>query len=356
MTIPLHIWFNRNYATIYWIIKDIQNRTLKGHAISVYATHIDATTPILQAADHVSLEPQNLSDAEYIDWCLQYCITHKINVMVPVHSQDKIMAAASRFDEIGVKLIAAPAEVVTLFEDKDVAYATVQKAGISVPPWKVADSSSTLREARAQFQKELPDIPLVVKPVSGVGGVGFYIIADLHLTAQGLMEYERNTISWDELIKAYEVSENTGSPTPKVMVLPYLAEPEISVDCLASPDGKLLRIAPRVKVGSRLTQFTLSYEKVIELTEKLVAEFNLQYVFNVQWRWYNDEPVLLEVNTRASGGLYSVLEYTGENFVWGAILLSLGVEMTPDLTSLRDGSYIPVETSVAAKLLPLLNT
>lgn len=357
MTKALNIWFNRNYATCYWIIKDIQSRKIDGYAIAVYATHTDATSPVLQAADYVALEPSNLSGEDYVDWCIQYCLENRIDIMVPVGHQETIMASAHRFAEIDVTLLASPVDTVNLFEDKHRAYTVAQEKGIAVPPWAVANTSVDVQNAYTAVKSQInEDIAVVMKPISGVGGEGFYVIGDKHRTALGLLKYGQRYVSVEEVVAAYRISESTSDPLPDIMLLPYLAEPEISVDCLVSPDGELLRMAPRVKVSSRLTQFTLSYERITELTQKLVQEFELKYVFNVQWRWLNGEPVLLEVNTRASGGLYSVVEYTGENYMWDAIRLALGETITPDLHSLRDGSYIPLAGSVPAKMLPLLNS
>lgn len=348
----LNIWFNRTYDTNYWLIKDLQTRSDSQYNIKVYATHTDATSPVLQAADHVSLEPQQLSPEDYVTWCLQYCEDNHINIMIPVRSQIHIMKNKARFNRIGVTLIASSVETVQLFEDKNVAYMNAAEAGVSVPPWGVATDEKTFVEVYNKLRQQ--GSPLIIKPVQGVGAEGFYTLTDKPSTLNSLLQYHKTEIKYSDLIASYRESEKTGEGPKVLMVMPWLDDPEMSIDCLVSSDGELLRAVSRIKVGSRLTQFASPSDKILDQLQILVSKFNLRYIFNVQLRWFNNEPVLLEVNTRVSGGLFSVLEYTKENFVWEAIKSAIETStLKPDFTSVRDGSYIPLNTSIPAKMLAL---
>lgn len=348
----LNIWFNRTYDTNYWLIKDLQTRSDSQYSVKVYATHTDATSPVLQAADYVSLEPTSISSEEYIDWCLQYCEDNHINIMIPVRSQMNIMRNKARFSRIGVTLIASPAETVQLFDDKNMAYIKAAEVGVNVPPWGIATDEESFVEVYNELHHD--EYPLIIKPVHGVGGEGFYLLNDKPSTLNSLLQQHKTQIKYADLVASYQESEKVGEAPKELMVMPWLDDPEISVDCLVSSEGELLRAVSRIKVGTRLTQFSAPQEKVLEQLQLLVKHFGLRYVFNVQLRWFNSEPVLLEVNTRVSGGLFSVLEYTNENFVWEAIKSATETStFEPDLSSLRDGSYIPLNTSIPAKMLAL---
>ncbi len=346
----MNIWFNRTYDTNYWIIKDLQKRSDDVYTVQVYATHTDPTSPVLQAADHVSLEPVHVTEEEYIEWCLQYCAAHGITTMVPVRFQFAIMRNKARFMKAGVTLIASSADTVHLFDDKNITYQKASQAGVSVPPWGVAHDVESFQTIYNDLRQDNKTI--IIKPVHGVGAEGFYILTENSPGFNNLLKTHKTHVNFRDVIQAYNENE-TDEPQP-IMVMPWLDDPEISVDCLTSPDGELLRAVSRTKAGSRLTQFSTVHDKILDQVRKLADNFGLRYMFNAQFRWYNGEPVLLEVNTRVSGGLFSVLEYTHENFVWEAVKLAYDIShLEPDLSSTREGSYIPLNTSIPAKMLAL---
>jgi hypothetical protein len=110
--------------------------------------------------------------------------------------------------------------------------------------------------------------------------------------------------------------------------MPHLAGPEVSVDCLADADGRLRGAVGRSKEGRR-RGFTLD-PAYLEPTELLVETFGLAYLTNVQFRHHHGVPMLLDINTRPSGGLHQ-LSRCGVNFPWAAMQLALGQEPT-DIT------------------------
>jgi hypothetical protein len=107
------------------------------------------------------------------------------------------------------------------------------------------------------------------------------------------------------------------------LVMPRLEEPEVSVDCLTGPDGRVRMAVGRTKNGRR-RGFTL-HPSWIEPARLLAESFGLHYLTNIQFRMYGDEPVLMDVNTRPAGGLHQ-LALCGVNAPWAAVQLALGEE------------------------------
>jgi len=105
------------------------------------------------------------------------------------------------------------------------------------------------------------------------------------------------------------------------LVMPRLSEPEVSVDCLTGPDGRVRLAVGRTKNGRR-RGFTL-HPKWIEPARLTAEAFGLHYLTNIQFRLLGDKPVLLDVNTRPAGGLHQLAQ-CGINVPWAAVRLALG--------------------------------
>ena len=77
----------------------------------------------------------------------------------------------------------------------------------------------------------------------------------------------------------------------------------------------------RTKKGRR-RGFTLD-ERWLGPARVIAEGFGLHYLSNIQFRMYEDQPVLLDVNTRPAGGLHQ-LSLCGVNAPWAAVQLALG--------------------------------
>lgn len=123
----------------------------------------------------------------------------------------------------------------------------------------------------------------------------------------------------DMVVEALEQADETVD----WLVMPRLEQPEVSVDCLTGPDGRVRMAVGRTKNGRR-RGFTLD-PQWIEPSRLLAESFGLHYLTNIQFRMLGDEPVLMDVNTRPAGGLHQ-LSQCGINAPWAAVRLALGEE------------------------------
>jgi carbamoylphosphate synthase large subunit len=355
MTKPEHlnIWFNRAFATTYWLIKMIKENP-DNIAVTVYATHPDLTSPVLQAADFFHSEDVEMNEEEYVNWCINYCKEHSIHVFIPRFNIETISRHVSRFEAIGVKVICSSPESIDTLADKNKTYLAVKELGVAVPPWRIANSEDEFRQAYVSLQNEIGDndIPIVIKPTVGVGAEGFKVIRTGGYTLSSLLSRGISAVTLDEILAAYKQSDLTASQDPEspdsqlpeLMLLPWLESPEISVDCLSNNEGKLLKTVPRSKGAKRTSTFIDAPREVLEIAESICSNFELKYLTNTQTRWWQGKPVLLETNTRASGGMYSS-KLTGVNLMWEAIMLAVTGEENP-IQPKTGSSYIAVETFV----------
>ncbi|MEV5798048.1 ATP-grasp domain-containing protein [Streptomyces collinus] len=310
----VRVWLNRTYAENVFFMDQLR-RNPSDRAVEVHATHGDADSPVLAAADTADLEPEGLSPAGYVEYALDQCARRGIDVFVPRLHQAAIVAHRAEFEAVGTALLAPTREAIAVFEDKATAYEAVRSVGVPVPPWWRVRTASELVAAVEEL--EAAGEVACFKPASGAGGVGFRVITREPFSLAHLGGFPGPHVQLDLVVEALE---RAAEPV-NWLVMPRLGQPEVSVDCLTGPDNRVRLALGRTKNGRR-RGFTL-HKKWLE-PARLVAEgFGLHYLSNVQFRMHGDRPVLLDVNTRPAGGLHQ-LSLCGVNAPWAAVQLALG--------------------------------
>lgn len=348
----LNIWLNRTYATNYWFLQMLRNNP-DHRDVRLFATHTDPTSPVLQAADVSFPEPKLVGD-DYVDWVLEFCRTHAIDVLLPGKGIGEIAARHGEFEAAGVKVLASPAASIALLDDKCATYASAATLAIPVPPWRRADGADELEAAVASLRAELEaDEKICIKPLSGVGAEGFRLLSDAALSLDDLLAPPAHRVRLDEVTAALRLADDAGRTVPAMMVMPYMSSPEISVDCLSGPFGDLLAALPRAKDGRRRT-FLDSTPQAIEIARQVTEAYQLAYLSNTQLRWWRGELALLEVNTRPSGGLFAA-SLTGVNLPWAAVRLAVDGDAGPLVPTLG-ASFVTVETLVPLPPEPTTET
>lgn len=314
MVSRVRVWLNRTYAENVFLMDQLRSNPQR-RPVEIHATHVDPDSPILAAADTAMLEPEGLSPAAYVEYALDQCGRHGIDVFAPVAYQAAVAAHREDFAAIGTALLTPPAEAVATFQDKVTAYEAVRAEGVPVPPWyRVRDEDELVAAVEAL---EAGGHKACFKPASGAGGVGFRIIARSPFSLVHLNGFPSSYVPLDLVVEAVRAA----AEPVDWLVMPRLSEPEVSVDCLTGPDGRVRMAVGRTKNGRR-RGFTL-HPKWIEPARLTAEAFGLHYLTNIQFRLLGDEPVLLDVNTRPAGGLHQ-LSQCGLNAPWAAVRLALG--------------------------------
>ncbi|MFF3419455.1 ATP-grasp domain-containing protein [Streptomyces sp. NPDC002698] len=312
----VRVWLNRTYAENVFFMDQLRNNP-QHRAVEIHATHGDADSPVLAAADTAEPEPEGLSPRAYVEYALDMCARRSIDVFVPVLHQDAIVAQRAEFAALGTALLAPPAEAVAVFHDKAVAYQAVEAVGIPVPPWWRVRTAEELVAAVEEL--EAAGERACFKPAAGAGGVGFRMITRSPFSLMHLNGFPSAYVPLDLVVEALRTAEEPVD----WLVMPHLGQPEVSVDCLTGPDGRVRMAIGRTKNGRR-RGFTL--DDAWTGPARLLAEaFGLHYLSNIQFRMYGDEPVLMDVNTRPAGGLHQIAQ-CGVNAPWAAVQLALGEE------------------------------
>lgn len=312
----VRVWLNRTYAENVFFMDQLRSNP-QLRPVEIHATHGDPDSPVLAAADTAAMEPEGLSPAAYVEYALDQCARHSIDVFVPVLYQAAIVAHRAEFAALGTALLAPPSEAVAVFQDKATAYQAVQAVGVPVPPWWRVRTEEELLVAVEALEAQ--GHKACFKPAAGAGGVGFRVITRAPFSLVHLNGFPSPYMPLDLIVQALRTA---GKPVDW-LVMPLLEQPEVSVDCLTGPDGRVRMAVGRTKNGRR-RGFTL-HPSWIEPARLLAEAFGLHYLTNIQFRMLGDDPVLMDVNTRPAGGLHQ-LSQCGINAPWAAVQLALGEE------------------------------
>ncbi|TGN76374.1 ATP-grasp domain protein [Streptomyces bauhiniae] len=314
MVSRVRVWLNRTYAENVFFMDQLR-RNPSDRAVEIHATHGDPDSPVLAAADTAALEPEGLSPAGYVEYALDQCARRGIDVFVPRLHQSAIVAHRADFAAAGTALLAPTPQAVAVFEDKVTAYEAVRSVGVPVPPWFRVRTADELLAAVEELEAD--GHRACFKPASGAGGVGFRMITRSPFSLAQLSGFPSPYVQLDLAVSALREAEEPVD----LMVMPRLEQPEVSVDCLTGPDNRVRLMVGRTKNGRR-RGFTLD-ERWLEPARLIAEGFGLHYLSNIQFRMLGDRPVLLDVNTRAAGGLHQ-LSLCGVNAPWAAVQLALG--------------------------------
>ena len=291
------LWLNRNYATTVHLIDQLRNNPA-GRELTIYGSHKDLSSPVLAACDYRFAEPA-LTGREYSDHALRFCEEHDVTVFLPVYEQHAVASRADEFQASGVALIAPSAASIAILSDKAATYRAVGDDLDLVPPWREIGTADEFEAAVRDLS--LGDRKLVVKPTRGVGATGVRILTDTVPSLAHLTGPVTHAAGIQDFVGALKTAEAIGEEIPRLLVMPYLDEPEISVDVLAS-SGRTVAAVPRSKNGR--DRSLDAPDGVLRAASHLVEKFALDGLVNVQFRMLDGHPVLLEINTRPSGGLY----------------------------------------------------
>ncbi|WP_347552558.1 ATP-grasp domain-containing protein [Pseudalkalibacillus hwajinpoensis] len=314
------IWFNRWFTTVAHYIELIRNNDDR-MKFEIYGSHPNRDALYLQYCDQAFVEP-DISGEAYIDYCLQVCIEKRIDVFVPRKENVLISQNLLRFHEIGVKVLVCDAELMALMDNKAAMYQSItereEEKGIPlvpIPDYVVVNNVHDFRKAYDFLVKKGHTV--CFKPVIGEGANGFRVIKEGQETIEELLtEGISRRISFEHACSILSQEETF----PELMVLEFLEGFEYSIDCLAY-DGELHLAIPRKKVEGRVRELE-DNKALLDLARALHNEYNIDFISNIQVKFSNGIPKLLEINPRMAGGL-NISCLSGVNIPYEAIKLLL---------------------------------
>ncbi|WP_312116304.1 ATP-grasp domain-containing protein [Brevibacillus reuszeri] len=307
------IWFNRTFSTAYHFIDMIRSQSDE-FEFECYVTHPKRYSVMLQNADVAEIEP-SLPVPEYIDYCVQFCQKHQIDIFFPNYRLAEIAKHLERFEQVGTSvLVCKDAALLETISDKGKLFQALKDtSGVHIPDYYIVKTSEQFKSAYDKLREKGHRV--CFKPARGEGGAGFHIVEEAIDPLDKLLGPSNQMITINEVLNilADQIVDD-------IMVMEYLDEWEYSIDCLATEE-ELLAIVPRKKVEGRI-RLLEENQTLIDLAKAVHEKLQLPYLFNIQVKYKNGVPKLLEINPRASGGLH-VSCLSGVNFPYLAMKLLL---------------------------------
>ncbi|HVK07461.1 MAG TPA: ATP-grasp domain-containing protein [Gemmataceae bacterium] len=322
------VWLNKGLSSTFDVVELLR---ATGDEFRVVCSHTDPDVPAARACHVFETEPKRLGEAAYLDYCLDFANRHAVDVFIPGKMLGAIVRERGRFADLGVRLIAAgEADTLKLVDDKAALYASLPAGLVPVPDFEVVRDLAGFDAAYAWLRERHPVI--CFKPAVSIFGLGFRRVTESEGLLDRLLGGESYTVSLKDARRAF-----AERPTFKpLIVMEFLAGAERSVDCLARR-GELVRCVVRKKTDATDGPQLLEANPHVEsMTRRLTGHLRLDGLFNVQFRDRGDEPHLLEINPRMSGGLFYAC-HSGVNFPVWAVRLALGTASPGDVPQPETG-------------------
>ncbi|MEH7334344.1 ATP-grasp domain-containing protein [Neobacillus drentensis] len=318
----MKIWFNRWFTTVSHYM-DLIRTNDDGRKFLIYGTHPNKDALYLQNCDYAFIEPE-VSGDEYIAFCLDFCQRHGIDLFIPRKENVLISKRLAKFEALGVKVLVCPdADLMETVDNKAATYQSIAQRVPSflIPDYYVVNNIDGFKMAYESLKEKGHEV--CFKPVIGEGANGFRMIKEEVDSIQQLFQHGiRFRMPYKYACEIFSQQESF----PDLMVMEYLDGREYSIDCLASQD-ELFAAIPRMKGDGRVRELVESLE-LMKLARDFHEEYKLPYVFNIQMKYGNGVPKLLEINPRMSGGMH-ISCLSGINLPYQAIKILLGETLSP---------------------------
>jgi hypothetical protein len=292
----MRIWFNKTFSTIHAVFKNLRQSVPAGENTLIY-THTHVHAAAFLAADECYLEPADLTEIEYLEWCVAFCQQHDIQLFWPGKAAALIAKHHFLFQAIGVQVQSvADFETLTLLHDKADFYTKLTADVAQTMDFIAVNHRDAFDNAVASLS--IKHKTLCVKPAVSVFGLGFRVL-----------DVQRDSIT--QLLKGVEYQiplqelQQGMINTPEfatLLVMEHLSGPEWSVDC-AGRHGELLCAVQRKKSQIPGGGQTIdNHSEISGMVVRLTQHYRLNGLFNIQFKDGLHGVRLLEINPRPSGG------------------------------------------------------
>ncbi len=252
------------------------------------------------------------ADPTFPDALLKLVEQEGVDVVLPESSHD-LHHLAPRRGEFPVPVMICGPEAEQRSNDKGETFAAMQRIGVGAPDFRRVTGAAGVEEAARELG--YPDRPVCFKPVFSSGSRGFRVL-DPSVDRTHQLLNERPGALAMRLEEAVELLPEDGLD---LLVMEFLTEPERTVDGIADGSRIVLqatRTRESVRCGLGMYFVTLDAPELVAASERVVAEFELEWFFSIQ---FMGEKVI-EINPRIS----TMMIQEDFNLPWLAVKRALG--------------------------------
>ena len=309
----MRVWYNRTFSSIYAAFKLIRQADAPGR-FTIIHSNANRHTPAARLAHEFYGEPTGLEANAYVDWCLDFCREHRIDIFVPGREATTLAAHHARFEAIGTRVqSAALPHKLQLIHDKAGFYAETYLPQAPVAEFRRFETVEGFDDAWGQLRPR--HAKLCLKPSHSIYGLGFAVIDEERSSAALLLAGAEYHIGHDDLRRG--LAELGQFRT--MLLMEFLEGAEYSVDCVGD-NGRLVAAVARRKLSQAGSgQLIDMRPDIIEATTQLARDYGLNGIVNVQFKESGGKGArrlrLLEINPRMSGGIGMACA-AGPNLPW----------------------------------------
>lgn len=318
----MRVWFNRQFALVHRVLQLIRDADT-ARRFTLLCSHKDRYFAGYAAAHEHAVEPTQLPAADYVSWCLDFALTHHVDVFVPAYQADAILAAQQQFSAAGISVLAvADARTLPRLHDKAWVYERLASE-MPLPAWTRVQRADELMQAVQALWEQGHEA--CIKPIVSIYGKGFH-----RLMRPDNLSRPRRGLTIQEWLA------RQGTPLTPQLALEYLPGHEYSVDCIGDA-GRLVTGVVRKKAITSKTQLLENNPQLLREAARVLDGFAINGLVNVQFKTNRDgQPRLLEINPRPSGGV-AMSCLSGVNLPWLALCGALDGFDTLDIPEARLG-------------------
>jgi carbamoyl-phosphate synthase large subunit len=264
------------------------------------------------------------SDPGYADAVLELVERESADVVLPQSSFDLPGLAAAR-ERFPVPVLVSSPETVRRSNDKAETYALLQRIGVPTIDFRRAQGAREVDAAARELG--YPERPVCFKPVFSSGSRGFRILDSAVDRAHQLLHDRPGSVSM-RLEEALELLPDEGGT--ELLVMELASGGERTIDGIADGSRVVLghpKTREAMRAGLAMYFVTVEDAGLMELSEKIVRELEIEWFFNIQL--VGDR--VIEVNPRISTIVYQ----EDLNLPWLAVKRALGEISDEELAALH---------------------
>jgi carbamoyl-phosphate synthase large subunit len=275
------------------------------------------------------------SDAAFADAILDIVEREGVDAVLPQSSFD-LQGLAEHRGRFPVPVLVSSPETIRRSNDKAETYALLQRLGLPAPAFRRVHGAPEVEAAAHELG--YPDRAVCFKPVFSSGSRGFRILDPTVDRAHQLLHERPGSVAM-RLEEALELLPPEGGP--ELLVMELATGGERTIDGIA--DGRRVvlghpKTRESMRAGLAMYFVTLEEPQLDELAERIVAELEIEWFFNIQLVGEH----VIEVNPRISTVVYQEdlnLPYLGVKRALGELsddeLAALKARVRPGRTALR---------------------
>lgn len=297
----------------------------------VHVCNSDDLTVAFHYADHSVISPL-IYDEKYIPFLLDYCKTHKIDVLLSLFDIDLLVLAQNKdkFAKIGTRVIVADSETIEICNDKWKTYQFLKKNGFFVPKTYLS-----LQKVLLAIDSGELHYPIIIKPRFGCGSIAMSIAED----EMALLYYfRRNTRTISRSYLKYESA--SVAEDEQIIYQECLRGQEYGADLINDLNGDFRTVIVKKKIAMRAGETDIAKtvdEPLIRIECERLSRL-MKHPGNMDCDVFlvDGKPYVLEMNARFGGG-YPFSHMSGCNLPKAIVEWCLGHSVSDDCLKARVG-------------------